>query len=62
MFSQTKIRFTRSRLYKNMAEIRLSQIKSSALKILSYAGPSVTSYCFYLQVLTLFLPINNLPF
>ena len=41
MFSQTKIRFTQSWLYKKMAEIRLSQIKSSAFKNSSYAGPSV---------------------
>ena len=41
MFSRTKIRFTRSRLHRKMAKIRLSRIKSSAFKISSYAGPSV---------------------
>ena len=41
MFSRTKIRFTRSWLYRKMADIRLSRIRSSAFKISSYAGPSV---------------------
>ena len=41
MFSQTKICFTRSQLHQKMTKIRLSQIESSAFKILSYAGPSV---------------------
>ena len=41
MFSQIKICFTRGRLHQKMAKICLSQIKSSAFKILSYVGPSV---------------------
>ena len=42
VFSQTKIHFTRSWLYLKMAKIRLSQVESSAFKISSYEGSSVT--------------------
>ena len=41
MFSRTKIRFTRNRLYRKITKIRLSQIEISAFKNSSYAGPSV---------------------
>ena len=44
MFSRTKIRLSQSRLYRKMAKIRLSQIKSSTFKISSYVGPSVQGF------------------
>ena len=54
VFSQTKICFAQSRLHRKMAKIRLSRIKSSAFKILSYAGPSVLVLLSYIMVLSSF--------